>query len=60
MNIAIHLRTTAGRWRIGRQSRSASGDDIRYSDTDRQGHINHAIFSTMYEAGRVNIVMSVQ
>lgn len=25
---------------------------LRYSDTDRQGHINNVIFCTMYESGR--------
>lgn len=25
---------------------------LRYSDTDRQGHVNNVIFCTMYESGR--------
>lgn len=27
-------------------------DKIRYSDTDRQGHVNNAVFSTFLETGR--------
>lgn len=28
-------------------------DTIRYSDTDRQGHVNNAVFATFLETGRV-------
>lgn len=31
-------------------------DKIRYSDTDRQGHINNAVFSTFLETGRVELI----
>lgn len=31
-------------------------DKIRYSDTDRQGHVNNAVFSTFLETGRVEIL----
>ena len=31
-------------------------DKIRYSDTDRQGHVNNAIFSTFLETGRVEFL----
>ncbi len=31
-------------------------DKIRYSDTDRQGHVNNAVFSTFLETGRVEII----
>lgn len=31
-------------------------EKLRYSDTDRQGHINNAVFSTMLETGRVEIL----
>ncbi|EPF91830.1 thioesterase [Acinetobacter gyllenbergii] len=31
-------------------------DKLRYSDTDRQGHINNALFSTFLETGRVEIL----
>ena len=31
-------------------------DKIRYSDTDRQGHVNNAVFVTFLETGRVNII----
>ena len=27
--------------------------DLRYGDTDRQGHINNAVFCTLLESGRV-------
>lgn len=26
---------------------------LRFSDTDRQGHINNAVFATLFESGRV-------
>jgi len=28
-------------------------DTLRYADTDRQGHINNAVFATFLESGRV-------
>ena len=31
-------------------------EKIRYADTDRQGHVNSAVFSTMVETGRVKIL----
>ena len=31
-------------------------DKIRYADTDRQGHVNNAVFSTFLETGRVKIL----
>lgn len=31
-------------------------DKLRYGDTDRQGHINNAVFTTLYETGRVTIL----
>ena len=31
-------------------------EKLRYSDTDRQGHVNNAIFSTMLETGRVELL----
>jgi acyl-CoA thioester hydrolase len=31
-------------------------DKIRYADTDRQGHVNNAVFSTFLETGRVDIL----
>lgn len=30
-------------------------DDLRYSDTDRQGHVNNAVFVTYLESGRVDL-----
>lgn len=35
-------------------------DKLRYSDTDRQGHINNAVFSTFLETGRVELLCSLQ
>jgi acyl-CoA thioester hydrolase len=32
---------------------SRTSADIRYSDLDRQGHVNNAIFATFSEVGRV-------
>lgn len=31
-------------------------ETIRYSDTDRQGHVNNAVFATLLETGRVSIL----
>ena len=31
-------------------------DKLRYADTDRQGHINNAVFATFLETGRVEIL----
>lgn len=31
-------------------------EKLRYSDTDRQGHVNNAIFCTMLETGRVEVL----
>jgi acyl-CoA thioester hydrolase len=33
-----------------------SFDKLRYGDTDRQGHVNNAVFSTLLETGRVELV----
>lgn len=31
-------------------------EKLRYADTDRQGHVNNAVFSTMFETGRVELL----
>jgi acyl-CoA thioester hydrolase len=31
-------------------------DKVRYADTDRQGHVNNAAFSTFIETGRVELL----
>lgn len=31
-------------------------DKLRYRDTDRQGHVNNAVFSTFLETGRVELI----
>lgn len=31
-------------------------DKIRYRDTDRQGHVNNAVFSSLLETGRVELL----
>lgn len=31
-------------------------ENIRYNDTDRQGHVNNAVFSTFFESSRVSIL----
>lgn len=33
-----------------------SRDKLRYSDTDKQGHVNNAVFSTLLETGRVEFL----
>lgn len=35
---------------------SRTTDKLRYADTDRQGHINNAVFATFLETGRVEIL----
>jgi acyl-CoA thioester hydrolase len=31
-------------------------DKVRYADTDRQGHVNNAVFSSFLETGRVELL----
>lgn len=31
-------------------------DKVRYADTDRQGHVNNAVFSSYFETGRVELL----
>lgn len=31
-------------------------DKVRYADTDRQGHVNNALFATFLETGRVTVL----
>ena len=31
-------------------------DKVRYSDTDRQGHVNNAVFACFLETGRVEVL----
>jgi acyl-CoA thioester hydrolase len=33
-------------------------DKLRYGDTDRQGHVNNAVFVTFMETGRVELIYS--
>lgn len=33
-----------------------TSDTLRYGDTDRQGHINNAVFATFCESGRVSFL----
>lgn len=35
-----------------------STDKIRYADTDRQGHVNNAVFATFLETGRVEFLIA--
>ncbi len=35
---------------------SITFDKIRYADTDRQGHVNNAVFASFLETGRVEIL----
>jgi acyl-CoA thioester hydrolase len=35
---------------------SRAFDKLRYADTDRQGHVNNAVFSTALETGRVELL----
>lgn len=32
-------------------------DKLRYADTDRQGHVNNAVFATFLETGRVELLL---
>lgn len=31
-------------------------DKLRYGDTDRQGHVNNAVFTTLFETGRAEVL----
>jgi len=33
-------------------------DKLRYGDTDRQGHVNNAVYATFFETGRVDMLMN--
>jgi acyl-CoA thioester hydrolase len=33
-------------------------DKLRYGDTDRQGHVNNAVFATFFETGRVEMLLT--
>lgn len=33
-------------------------DKLRYGDTDRQGHVNNAVFATFFETGRVELLLA--
>ena len=35
-----------------------SNEKLRYGDTDRQGHVNNAVFSTFLETGRVELLFT--
>ncbi|EHS49193.1 thioesterase superfamily protein [Rhizobium sp. PDO1-076] len=35
-----------------------SYDKLRYGDTDRQGHVNNAVFATFLETGRVEMIFA--
>ena len=35
-----------------------SYDKLRYGDTDRQGHVNNAVFGTFFETGRVEMILA--
>lgn len=35
-------------------------DKLRYADTDRQGHVNNAVFATFLETGRVEILHAAE
>lgn len=35
-------------------------EKLRYGDTDRQGHVNNAVFATMLETGRVELLYNPQ
>ncbi|MGO9007191.1 MAG: acyl-CoA thioesterase [Beijerinckiaceae bacterium] len=35
---------------------SRTTDKIRYADTDRQGHVNNAVFATLFETGRAEML----
>lgn len=35
-------------------------DKLRYGDTDRQGHVNNAVFTTFLETGRVEVILDTE
>ncbi|MCC6888561.1 MAG: acyl-CoA thioesterase [Hyphomicrobiales bacterium] len=36
------------------------GDNIRFADVDRQGHVNNAVYQTFFETGRVGLIYDPQ
>lgn len=36
-----------------------STDKLRYGDTDRQGHVNNAVFASFFETGRVELFIDL-
>jgi acyl-CoA thioester hydrolase len=50
----IHRATERGSYSIW------SHDKLRYCDTDRQGHVNNAVFATFCETGRVSFLYDEQ
>jgi acyl-CoA thioester hydrolase len=39
---------------------SLSSEKLRYRDTDPQGHVNNAVFSTFLETGRVELLFTAE
>ena len=37
-----------------------SQQQLRFSDTDAVGHVNNAVFATLFEAGRVEVLFGAQ
>lgn len=37
-----------------------ASDKLRYADTDRQGHVNNAVFATFLETGRVEFLYDAE
>jgi acyl-CoA thioester hydrolase len=35
-------------------------DKLRYGDTDRQGHVNNAVFATFFETGRCEFLLDAR
>jgi acyl-CoA thioester hydrolase len=51
---------TSGRLPSVADYRAHVTEKVRYADTDRQGHVNNAVFATFLESGRVAVLYDPQ
>jgi acyl-CoA thioester hydrolase len=50
------MKAAASPPRLAQAYAAISLEKVRYSDTDRQGHVNNVMFSAFLEAGRVEVL----
>ena len=56
---AEHMTERITQWPLADYPATTS-EKLRYGDTDRQGHINNAVFATLFESGRVDFLCNPQ